>query len=152
MKYLEILEHEFCFDYNGYEKYLIDNSERIGRSYVDECIKNDFFHDYVFKDLTFHNVDSPKPPYGGNNFATMKLSRAWRNRPDILVKYYGVAEIDFSYDSKYPHWYIYGAVNCKNGYVCHEIMLETGTVFIKARIITAETINDTQVNADEEIK
>lgn len=143
MKYLSLENYCYNFDYEKYRDYLLKNIDKIGENYVNLCIENDFFHDCCFKDINFQLCEDYIAPYGGKHILTMELSRSRfndRQCPTFIIRYSGVESVKFDYSSKYMGNYSWGEINCKKGYIYHEIKIESGSILIKAKKISAEKV------------
>lgn len=145
LKYLEILEdeHAFDFDYEKYKQYLTEHIAQIGENYVDTCISNEYFHDYILRKLSYNSTSD------GSTTVSMLLTYDWAfenyeindELPAFIVKYENVVSFYWDNDSEGLSEYLYGEAIYKNGYINHEIMLG-GKMLIKSKSISVRKITE----------
>lgn len=144
MKYFKDVEDGYLYMTGKYAAYLKRNMQRIGRDYVNLCLENDFFHDLVFKDFNFQLHEDGVLPTGGKHVLTMKLSNSFydddKDSTEFLIQYDGVERVDFNFDSKYIETYVWGEIKRIKGFLYHEVKVDGGIIFIKAREISAKKI------------
>lgn len=134
MKFLTVIEPGYLkFDFDSYYESLVRIKDKLEKDFINEYVKNEFFHDYYVKNIEMSAFEKGKCSF------VLTLSENYRDTSKrVVLMYSNVKSVEYLEEVGYQDEYLYGEISSCGKCLKHEILLGDGKltiVFDKVKIL-----------------